>query len=61
MAEKKHLLNSKQMAQFVVDGFLQFDELVPTKLNNEVLEEMATRSIPQAKPGSFLSEICCYR
>ena len=57
MAEKKHLLNSKQMAQFVVDGFLQFDELVPTKLNNEVLEEMATRSIPQAKPGSFLSEI----
>ena len=29
MADARNLLNSKQMANFVTDGFLRFDELVP--------------------------------
>ena len=31
--DKKHLLNSKQMANFAADGYLRFDELVPDDLN----------------------------
>ena len=30
MIDKQYLLNSKQMANFVADGYLRFDELVPT-------------------------------
>ena len=33
MAAEQYLLNTKQMAQFVADGFLRFDELVPAELN----------------------------
>jgi len=33
MINKNYLLDSKQMANFVSDGFLRFDELVPNKLN----------------------------
>ena len=32
MVDRKHLLDSKQMANFVADGFLRFDELVPGML-----------------------------
>ena len=33
MVAKEHLLTSVQMANFVADGFLRFDELVPDHLN----------------------------
>ena len=41
MAAPEHLLNSVQMANFVADGFLRFDELVPAHLNAAALAEMA--------------------
>ena len=31
--EKQHLLTARQMAQFVVDGFLLFDDLIPAERN----------------------------
>lgn len=34
--EKQHLLTARQMAQFVVDGFLLFDDLIPTEMNEAV-------------------------
>ena len=40
MVDKQHLLNSKQMAQFVADGLLRFDELVPDELNRAACAEM---------------------
>ena len=33
MVDKQYLLNTKQMAQFVADGCLRFDELVPDEIN----------------------------
>lgn len=34
--DKKYLLNARQMAQFVVDGYLLFEEIVPKELNEAV-------------------------
>ncbi len=55
MVEKKHLLTSVQMANFVADGFLRFDELVPEEINREVMRELDNRLInfgyePQGQP-----------
>ena len=36
MIDRTHLLNSRQMAQFVADGYLRFDELVSQDLNEGV-------------------------
>jgi hypothetical protein len=38
-----HLLNSKQMAEFVSSGYLKFDDMVPKDLSAACLEEMKTR------------------
>lgn len=38
--KKKHMLTTEQMAKFVADGFLRFDELVPDELNQAALKEM---------------------
>lgn len=40
MVDRKHLLNSGQMARFVADGFLRFDDLVPDDLNRAACVEM---------------------
>jgi len=40
MANKKDLLTTKQMAKFVADGFLRFDDVVPAELNERALAEM---------------------
>ena len=40
MANKKNLLTTKQMAKFVADGFLRFDDVVPAELNERALAEM---------------------
>ncbi|MEM9418418.1 MAG: phytanoyl-CoA dioxygenase family protein [Planctomycetota bacterium] len=37
---KEHLLNSLQMADFVSDGFLRFDELIPKDLCEQLMEEL---------------------
>lgn len=55
MVEKRHLLTSVQMANFVADGFLRFDELVPDEINKAVMHELDNRLInfgyePQGQP-----------
>lgn len=37
--EKQHLLTAQQMAQFVTDGFLMLENLVPQELNAEVYDD----------------------
>ena len=37
--QNPHLLTAKQMAQFVTDGFLMVENLVPDELNRQVLED----------------------
>ena len=56
MIDKKYLLNSKQMANFVADGYLRFDELVPTGLNEAVHAEMDDHGIGRGTAGDPLSE-----
>jgi hypothetical protein len=43
---KKHLLTSVQMANFVADGFLRFDELIPEEINREAMREIDAKLIP---------------
>ena len=35
-AKSGHLLNASTMARFAVDGFVEFDDLVPPELSEEV-------------------------
>ena len=56
MADEKNLLNSKQMANFVADGYLRFDELVPTELNEAAHAEMEDGSITTKGAGTVLDE-----
>ena len=51
MIDKKYLLDSKQMANFVADGYLRFDELVPTALNEAVHTEMEDHGIARGTAG----------
>ena len=57
MADSTHLLNSKQMARFVAEGYLRFDELVPEDLNQSVKAEMDNQAIPREEAGLPLSVI----
>ena len=45
MTNKQHLLTSVQMANFVSDGLLKFDELIPNAINQEVMRELDERLI----------------
>lgn len=45
MVNKEFLLTSKQMAEFVNNGFLRFDEIIPKHLCQNALAEMETRSL----------------
>lgn len=56
MADTKHLLNSKQMASFVADGFLRFDGLVPEALNHAAMREMAA-GVQGAAAGTPLAQL----
>jgi hypothetical protein len=57
MVDKEHLLTTQQMARFVADGFLRFDELVPPELNKAACAEMEKGEIPRARGGLNLSEL----
>ena len=59
MIDKAHLLNSKQMAEFVARGFLRFDELVPTEINSRVMRDIDNDAIIGSPAGTPLSQ--CYR
>lgn len=52
--DKKYLLNSKQMAQFVADGFLQFDQIVPQELNDAAMKEYEEKPWPHG--GGYRGE-----
>ena len=56
--DKKYLLNSRQMAHFVADGFLRFDGLVPDHINQAVMAEIDKGGIAGAPAGTPLSD--CY-
>ena len=56
MSEKEHLLTSKQMAQFVADGFLRFDDMVPDHLNQAAYAEMSEGKVPGIPAGAPLSQ-----
>jgi hypothetical protein len=57
MIDRKYLLTSKQMANFVADGFLYFEELAPKELNKAALAEMEGQRIPAARGGTRLSQM----
>jgi Phytanoyl-CoA dioxygenase (PhyH) len=59
MVAKQYLLNSQQMAQFVAQGFLRFDELVGNDLNQAVMAEIDKGNIKGAPAGTPLSQ--CYQ
>ncbi|MDE0241900.1 MAG: phytanoyl-CoA dioxygenase family protein [bacterium] len=51
MAAREDLLDSLQMANFVADGFLRFDALVPARLNAAALAEMESGAVESPKRG----------
>ena len=57
MVDRTHLLNSRQMAQFVADGYLRFDELVSQDLNEGVKAKMDNQAIPGGKAGTPFREM----
>ncbi len=56
--DKKYLLNSKQMAEFVARGFLRFDSLVPDEINQAVMRDIDNNAIQGAPAGTPIDE--CY-
>ncbi|MCY4603312.1 MAG: phytanoyl-CoA dioxygenase, partial [Gemmatimonadetes bacterium] len=56
MVDEQYLLTTKQMAQFVADGFLRFDELVPHELNRAACAEMEA-GVPRGRAGAPLAEL----
>ena len=59
MIDKAHLLNSKQMAEFVARGFLRFDELVPSEINSRVMRDIDNDAIIGSPAATPLSQ--CYQ
>ena len=58
MNNKKYLLTSQQMAEFVARGFLRFDELVPDAINEKVMRDIDNQKIRSKPAGTPLSQ--CY-
>jgi len=56
MADNKHLLTSNQMAQFIADGYLRFDDMVPEHLNKSAYAEMSQGKVPGIAAGAPLSQ-----
>lgn len=55
--DKKYLLTSPQMAEFVARGFLRFDELVPDEINEAAMRDIDNNAIVGAPAGTPLSEM----
>ena len=54
MIDKKYLLNTEQMANFVADGYLRFDDLIPQELNEAAHTEMEEGIIVRGRGGTVL-------
>ena len=59
MIDKKYLLTSQQMAEFVARGFLRFDEMVPDEINQDVMSGIDGQEIKGHRAGTRLSQ--CYQ
>jgi hypothetical protein len=57
MVAREHLLDSKQMAQFVADGYLRFDEVVPDELNKAAYKQMEAGDIERPGAGTKLGGV----
>lgn len=57
MADAKRLLTTKEMAQFVANGYLRFDELVPRELNERAVKDFEKGIVRGWKAGTPLSEV----
>lgn len=58
MIDKQYLLTSPQVASFVARGFLRFDELIPSDINEAVMAQIDAGTITSHNAGTPLSE--CY-
>ncbi|MDE0610189.1 MAG: phytanoyl-CoA dioxygenase family protein [Anaerolineaceae bacterium] len=58
MSDKQHLLDSRQMAEFVARGFLRFDGIVPDEINRAVMDAFEAGGISSYSAGTPLAE--CY-
>ncbi|MDA0838192.1 MAG: phytanoyl-CoA dioxygenase family protein [Planctomycetota bacterium] len=54
--DKKYLLTTGQMAQFVADGFLCFDEFIPAELNKAAHDVFESKNFGRFKQGKPLFE-----
>ncbi len=52
-----HLLDTRQMARFAADGYLRFDDIVPSELNEAALAQMSDKSIGRGRAGVPLSSL----
>ena len=59
MIDKKYLLTSQQMAEFVARGFLRFDEMAPDEINRDVMSGIDGQEIKGHRAGTPLSQ--CYQ
>ena len=57
MVDKQHLLTTEQMASFVADGYLRFDDFIPDELNKAAHEEMASGVSVRGGGGTVLNEV----
>ena len=57
VVDKKYLLTSRQMAEFVARGFLRFDRLVSPTMNERAMREIDA-GVPAAPAGTPFS--ACY-
>lgn len=57
MIDRQYLLTSIQMANFVADGLLRFDDLIPDEINREAMRELEGRlpTLGQARQGQPLA------
>jgi hypothetical protein len=58
MVDKKFLLTSNQVAEFVARGVLRFDEIVPDEINKAIVAEMDAGTITSHPAGTPFSK--CY-
>jgi hypothetical protein len=58
MVDKKYLLTSVQMANFVADGLIRFNELIPQEINEEVMRELDEKTLSRGymRQGQPLEE-----
>ena len=53
--DRQYLLTTKQMAEFVADGFLRFDRIVPEAINQAAMDEYEQKPWPHG--GGYRGEL----